>query len=959
MNAITPKKTLYLIDGSSYIYRAFYALGRLTNSRGVPTQAIYGFSQMLLKVMREQKPDYLCVVFDPPGPTHRNEMFAAYKATRQKMPEDLVTQVPYIKDLVRYHGVAQMEKEGYEADDVIATLTCWAAEHDLEVVIVSGDKDLLQLVSDPRVRQWDPQKDRVFTEEGVAERFGVTPEQMVDYLALMGDSTDNIPGVKGVGEKTAKQLLQTWKSLDALFEHVDEISPASLKAKLLSDRNSAYLSRDLVSLKSDVPVAPNLEEFRLKSPQKYELIKLYGKLNFKSLLEALRQEWGAIEEPAPSGPPAVALEMRFIQDQKAFAEFVKVLEGKREFALHLDSSASDPMRARIRGVAISFEDHIVYYVPFPQPDESGQTRLSDQYVLNTLGSLLGRSEIAKIGHNLKSDWIVLKKHGMQLDGSAFDTMVASYLLDPGQHAHDLERLAGEHLGENLSQPTEVRNQESEDRSEKAEERSQERGGRSQEGASVRPPGVRQSAICKEPSAKSQELPAKSQELTAKSQEPRALVPPGVGSAGKAAEVIWRLAAMLKGKLLEADQEQLFLSLELPLIAILARMEYRGILVDAGRLEALAVDFEKAMSQKAAKIFELAKEDFNIQSPKQLAYILFEKLGLPVIKKTKSGPSTDSSVLDELIVSHPIVELILSYRSLAKLKGTYAEVLPRLIHPETRRIHTFFNQTVTATGRLSSSEPNLQNIPIRSEEGRKIREAFIPSPGHVLLSADYSQIELRILAHFSKDEHLLEAFHSDGDVHRQTAAEMYNIPQHEVTPEMRRQAKTINFGIIYGMGAFGLARRLGISRQMAKGVIDRYFERYQGVRRYIDTVVESARRLGYTETLLGRRRPIPELSSRNHNIRQQGERLAVNSPIQGSAADLIKKAMIDVDRALRKHRLAAVMLLQVHDELVFEVPKEELEAAKELVLQQMEQVWDLSAPLEVALGWGENWAQAHS
>jgi DNA polymerase I len=435
--------------------------------------------------------------------------------------------------------------------------------------------------------------------------------------------------------------------------------------------------------------------------------------------------------------------------------------------------------------------------------------------------------------------------------------------------------------------------------------------------------------------------------------------PPAAPACQSVDRIWRLAPMLESKSREAGQEQLFFSLELPLIRILSGMEYRGILIDGGKLESLAVDFERAMSQKAQKIYELAKEEFNIQSPKQLAAILFEKLGLPVVKKMKSGPSTDSSVLEELAAAHPIAEQILSYRTLAKLKGTYADVLPRLIHSETGRIHTSFNQAITATGRLSSSEPNLQNIPIRSEEGRKIREAFVPSPGHLFLSADYSQIELRILAHFSKDEHLLEAFHSDGDVHRQTAAEMYNIPQHEVTPEMRRQAKTINFGIIYGMGPFGLARRLGISRQMARGVIERYFNRYHGVKDYIDTVVQAAKKLGYTETLLGRRRPIPELSSRNLTVRQQGERLAINSPIQGSAADLIKKAMIDVDDALKKHGVAATMVLQVHDELVFEVLDVELDAAKELILKKMEQVWKLSVPVKVDLGWGENWAQAHS
>jgi DNA polymerase I len=914
---MNPKKTLYLIDGSSYIYRAFYALGRLTNLRGLPTQAIYGFAQMLLKVMREKKPDYLCVVFDPPGPTHRHAMFGDYKATRQKMPEDLIAQVPYIKELVRDHGIAQLERDGYEADDVIATLTSWAAEHDLEVVIVSGDKDLFQLVSDPRVRQWDPQKDRVFTEEGVAERFGITPGQMVDYLALVGDSTDNVPGVKGVGEKTARQLLESWKSLDAIFQHLDDISPVSLKAKLQSDRNSAYLSRELVLLKNDVPVSPELEELRPKSPQKLNLIKLYEELNFKGLLEALRKELDAVEEATPPAPPALAMEITVVKDQSALADLVSALEEQQEFALYLDAAASDPMRGRINGIAISFRDHAAHYVAFPQPDARGQTRLPDQHLVNTLSSLLDRPEIGKVGHDLKGDWIALKKHGMQLNAFTLDTMVANYLLDPGHQAHDLARLAGEHLGESLT---------------------------------------------REAIANDQEPTTESQELGAKSRPPGVSLPPdatpAVTVACRNAEMIGRIAPILRTKLRESGQEQLFLSLEVPLIPVLAGMEYRGILVDAGRLESLAVDFEKAMSQRAAKIYELAKEEFNIQSPKQLATILFEKLGLPVIKKTKSGPSTDSSVLEELALSHPIGEQLLSYRSLAKLKGTYADVLPRLINPDTRRIHTSFNQTVTATGRLSSSEPNLQNIPIRSEEGRKIREAFIPSPGHVLLSADYSQIELRILAHFSGDDHLMEAFQSDGDVHRQTAAEMFNLPQHEVTPEMRRQAKTINFGIIYGMGAFGLARRLGIGRQMAKGIIERYFERFRGVKRYIDTVVESARKTGYTETILGRRRPIPELASRNHTIRQQGERLAINSPIQGSAADLIKKAMIDVDRALREEGLAAAMLLQVHDELVFEVREGVLEAAKELILRNMEGAWDLSVPLKVDLGWGENWTLAH-
>jgi DNA polymerase-1 len=884
-----PKKTLYLIDGSSYIYRAFYALGRLTNSRGLPTQAVYGFCQMLLKVMREKRPDYLCVVFDPPGPTHRHEMYTAYKANRQKMPEDLVVQVPYIKDLVRYHGVAQLEQEGYEADDVIATLTRWAVDYDLDVVIVSGDKDLIQLVNDPWVRLWDPKRDRILTEAAVAEHFGISPDQMVDYLALVGDSTDNIPGVKGVGEKTARQLLQNWKSLHEIYGHLDEISPASLRAKLQANQNAAQLSRILATLKNDMPISAHPEDFTPKPPQRQDLLRLYGELDFRKLLEAVRQESGTNEELAPFGESISPAEMKIVTDQETLTELVGLIDEHRKIALCLDSSAPDPMRASLKGIAISMEAHTAFYVPFCALDQNDPTAPAPALVLDPLRRLLGRRDIAKIGHDLKKDWMILKKLGIELEGIAFDTMVASYLLHPGQNSHNLARLTGEHLGEATDMPS---------------------------------------------------LPSASQTC-------------------QSADHIWRLFPLLESKLQDTGQVELFFSLEVPLIRVLSRMECRGILVDAGKLESLAVDFEAAMSQEAHMIYELAREEFNIQSPKQLASVLFEKLGLPVVKKSKSGPSTDSSVLEELAAVHPIAEKILTYRTLAKLKGTYADVLPRLIHPETGRIHTSFNQTITSTGRLSSSEPNLQNIPIRSEEGRKIREAFIPSPGHLFLSADYSQIELRILAHLSQDERLLDAFHSDGDIHRQTAAEMYNIPQHEVTPEMRRQAKTINFGIIYGMGAFGLARRLGVSRQMAKEMIEHYFRRYEGVRSYIDRVIETARKLGYTETLLGRRRPIPELSSRNLAVRQQGERLAINSPIQGSAADLIKKAMIDVDEGLAKHGLSATMVLQVHDELVLEVSAAELEVTKELIRKKMERVWELSVPVKVDLGWGGNWAQAHS
>ncbi len=868
----------------------------------MPTQAVYGFAQMIQKILRDKAPDYVCVVFDASGPTFRHEAYEAYKATRQKMPEDLSVQVPYIKELVRCHGIPRMEVQGYEADDIIAAFTDWAVEEGLDVVIVSGDKDLHQLITDPRVCQWDPQKDKVFTEPEVKERFGVTPAQMADYLALVGDSSDNIPGVKGVGDKTARQLLQQWGTLDDIYEHLDQVSSATLRKKLVDSRESAFFSRHLVQFKRDVHLPKSLDELKTSAPHKSELLKLYEELEFRSLADSLRQLWGGIEDdalpPKPAGAPRTDV---VITDGEKLAEVVRLIEEKGRFAVDLETTSKDAMRARLVGVALSLKDHQAYYIPVGHvgPNSDGQLTLDE--VLRVLAPLLTRREPVKVGQNIKYEWVVLKRHGLRIEGIGFDTMVASYLLDPGQPSHRLERIVSEHLGESKISFTDVAGK-----------------GKSQVGFAEVDVARAACYACED------------------------------------AETTWRLAPILEKKLEKSSLEDLYEFLELPLIEILAEMEYRGILVDAPRLESLACEFEKALDRKAAVIYDLAKEEFNIQSPKQLAYILFEKLGLRVVKKTKSGPSTDMRVLEELALEHPLAEQVLAYRSLAKLKGTYADTLPLLIHPETGRIHTSYNQAVTATGRLSSSDPNLQNIPIRSEEGRKIREAFIAAPGCVLLSADYSQIELRIMAEYSQDRHLLEAFHTGADVHQRTAAEMYNVAPHTVTSEMRRQAKTINFGIMYGMGAYGLAQRLKISNKMAKMAIERYFERYQGVKRFIESAIEKARSAGYSETLLGRKRAIPELHSRNHTIRQQGERLAVNTPLQGTAADLIKKAMIDVDRALKRSGLKTAMLLQVHDELIFEVPAEELEAARKLVKEEMEGVWELSVPLVVDMAWGKNW-----
>jgi len=902
---MSSKKKLYVIDGSSYLYRAFYALGRLSNSRGLPTQAIFGFAQMIQKVMREMQPDYVCMVFDAPGPTFRHELYGPYKATRQKMPEDLAVQVPYIKKLVALQGIPHLEKEGYEADDIIAALARQAREEGIEVVIVSGDKDLHQLIEDPHIRQWDAQNDRLFTEAEVKEKFGIHPEQMGDFLALMGDSSDNVPGVKGVGEKTARQLLQKWGSLEAIYENIDEVTPPSVQKKLKENRDLAFLSRKLVSFPRDAPMDAAPEELVPSQPEWMDLLQLYDELEFKKLAEVLRHERG--QEVAGEGSLGARSERRVhvVRDEEELEALLRRLREQESFSVDLETSSRDSMLALIVGIALCWEEHEAFYIPLGHTGERSTPQLNGHKVLHELKTLLESDKPSKVGQNIKYEWVVFQRHGVSVEGIGFDTMVAGYLLNPGTQSHALERIAAEHLGETMISYTDVTGK-----------------GKSQVGFA------------------------------------EVDVDRAAEYSGEDAEVTWRLMPLLKKKLEEEKLLELYESLELPLIRVLAKMEHRGICVDADKLVKLSGEFDELLAREAEKIYDLAKEEFNIQSPRQLGHVLFEKLGLRVVKKTKTGPSTDVGVLEELALEHPIAEHLLKHRSLSKLKGTYTDSLIRLIHPETGRIHTSFNQTVTATGRLSSSDPNLQNIPIRSEEGRKIREAFVPSPGFVLLSADYSQIELRILAHYSGDVHLCEAFRAGADVHRRTAAEMFGLPPHEVTSEMRRQAKAINFGIIYGMGPFGLAQRLRIGQKMAKAAIDRYFERYEGVKRFIEEMTEKARERGYSETLMGRRRPLPELASRNRTIRQQGERLAINTPIQGTAADFIKKAMVSLDERMDEEGLGAHMLLQVHDELVFEVPVERLEPAKEVVRREMEGIWELSVPLKVEMGWGENWTEAH-
>lgn len=899
------KPPLYLIDASSYMYRAFYAMGRrLTAPDGTPTQAVFGFHQMLHKVLREKQPELVCVVYDPPGPTFRHEMYPAYKATRDRMPEELVVQVPIIKEMVNLLGIPSLEVSGYEADDVIATLVKLAKEAGHPVVIVSGDKDLHQLVDEPRVLQWDPQKDEWFTAQEVVRRLGVRPEQVRDLLALMGDSSDNVPGVAGVGKKTAEELLRHFGTLDELLRRVEDIPNASVRKKVEAAKDLARLSRDLVSLRDDAPVGAAVSEWRRRPPQTAALGELYERLGLRRFLAELAKD---LPSEAPvAGPRPAARHDRIVRDEENFRKILEELRHVPLLSIDLETTSQDAMRADIVGVALSWRVHEAAYIPVGHAGPEQEAQLPLSVVLDGLRECLEADTPKKVGQNIKYEWVVLKRHGVELRGIDFDTMVASYLLDPGNPSHRLERIVAEHLGEPKSAYRDVTG------------------------------------------SGAKEIPF--------SQVP---IPEAAAYACSDAETTFRLVPVLRKKLDESGLSTLMETLERPLIDVLARMELRGVRVDTQKLQELSKIFEERMLQEEQTIYQMAGTPFNIQSPVQLRDILFGKLQLPIIKKTKTGPSTDITVLEELAAHHPIVEHIVAYRSLAKLKNTYVDALPLLVHPQTGRIHTSYNQTVTATGRLSSSEPNLQNIPVRTEEGRRIREAFVADEGHVLLAADYSQIELRIFAHYSGDERLLSAFEAGDDIHRRTAAEMFGVMPQEVSAEMRRHAKTINFGIIYGMGPYGLAKQLKISQTSAKAAIDRYFEKYQGVKRWIQQVVSEAEQRGYAETLLGRRRFIPELQSRNRTVRQQGERLAVNTTIQGSAADLIKKAMIEIDREIRSQGLASAMLLQVHDELVFEVPTAELPQMQELVKDRMERVLDLRIPLVVDMGWGKNWAEAHA
>jgi DNA polymerase-1 len=877
---------LFLLDGVSYAYRAFYAIQRLSNAEGFPTNAVFGFVRTLRKLIDDFGPERLVAVFDPKGPTFRSERFAAYKITRKPMPDDLVVQMPVIKELLEAMRIPVLEIGGYEADDVIGTVARRAEAAGLDVYIVSGDKDMLQLISD-KVHALHVHKDNaVLGPSEVAERFGVTPEHVTDVLGLAGDSSDNVPGVAGIGEKTATALVQQFGSLEEVLAHADEVAGAKRQENLRREAETARLSKELVTIETNVPLEFDLDEATLGEPDVDKLSRLYARLDFHQLRDELVARTDASE-----------VDYRLVNDTKALADLVAQLETTEELAVDVESTSTDAFRAELVGISVAFAPQQAFYVPL-------NGALEPEAVLDALGPILRDPGRRLVGHNIKYDLEVLRGAGVELGTVAFDTMVAAYLVNPARGRYKLDELAIEYLGLKKIPITELI-------------------GSGKKQRSMRDVPLDQVApyACED------------------------------------ADVTLRLKAPLEARLRDTALLKLFGEIEMPLVHVLAEMETRGVAVDTGLLAELSAEFQKRLDAAARTVYELAEESFNLNSPKQLSVILFDKLGLPVQKRTKTGPSTDVEVLEKLAQLHPLPRELLNYRQLAKLKSTYVDALPALVHPKTGRIHTSFNQTIAATGRLSSSNPNLQNIPVRTDEGRRIRQAFVPGePGWRLLAADYSQIELRVFAHLAREEAMIEAFRRDEDIHAVTASLIYEVDLGDVTPEMRHRAKAVNFGIIYGQQAYGLSHYLDVPVGEAQAFIDAYYKRYERVRHYMDETVASGEKNGYVETICRRRRYVPELTSASSQTRALGRRIAINAPIQGSAADIIKIAMIRIEQRLGEAQLRTRMILQIHDELIFEIPEDEEDDARALVTGEMESVMDLCVPLKVDVTSGRTWGE---
>ena len=894
---MSKRKTLYLIDGSSYIFRAFFGVRQqLSTSNGFPTNALYGFINMLQKVIIEEKPDYLVVAFDSPDKTFRHKIYPNYKANRDAPPEELSRQFPYFEPLVKAYGLSSIRRPGFEADDIIGTLAKKGQQKGLDIVIVSGDKDMMQLIS-PHIYMLDTMKNKKFMDKEVAEKFGVQADKVVEVMGLMGDSSDHIPGVTGVGPKTAAELIRKFGSIESLYKRIDEVEKKNLKEKLERDKENAFMSRELVSIDTEMDLEFNSDLMILGKIDSVKLKKMFEEFEFVSFLEGMQDRTANTLEVDRS-------EYKTILTEKSFNDLIESLAKKKSFAFDVETTSKRPVWARLVGISFSFNDGNAFYLPLAHRYLGAPEQLEFEVVREKLKQIFEDKSIKKCGHNIKYDLIVMSNEGIALDGVDFDTMIASYLLNPSSRGHGLDALTMEYFGhKNLTY-------------------------KEMTGTGSKEIGFDEVEV-----GRATEYAAEDSDMT------------------------WRLKGKLQPQLKDSTLK-LYKEIELPLLEVLAEIELNGVYIDRKHLTELSSKIDKKLLRLEKDIYVLADEQFNINSPKQLSVILFEKLKLPVVKKTKTGYSTDVSVLGQLALKHKLPEQVLSYRQLAKLKSTYVDALPGEIFKKTGRVHTSFNQTVAATGRLSSSNPNLQNIPIRSDMGKEIRKAFTAEEDNMLLSADYSQIELRILAHLSKDKALKRAFDKGEDVHARTAADIFGGSIGQVDEKSRRMAKAVNFGIIYGLSAFGLSRQLNISRRDAQDFIDQYFSLYSSVKDFMGNTITEARECGYTLTMFHRRRYLPDLKSDNRQVRESAERIAINSPIQGSAADLIKVAMIRLSRNLKKIKLNSKMILQVHDELLFECPVQEKKEIESLVRKEMEGAYSLSVPLVVDIGWGKNWNEAH-
>ena len=911
-----PENPLILVDGSSYLFRAYHAPPHLTNSKGEATGAIYGVINMLKSLVRQFNPSHMVVVFDAKGPTFRNEMYSEYKAHRPPMPDDLRTQIEPIHEIIKAMGLPLVSITGVEADDVIGTFARIASEQQRHVLISTGDKDMAQLVNE-HVTLINTMTDTVLDPQGVVDKFGIGPELIIDYLALMGDKVDNIPGVPGVGEKTALAMLQGIGSIKSLYERLDDIAGLGFRGsktmakKLEEHKAQLELSYELATIKLDVEVEQNLETFAIADMNKDRLIELYGQCEFKRWLSELLDGKEAPKTAAEQAQPeAKKIEAHYetILTEAQLTAWAEKLKSAELIAFDTETTSLDYMQADLVGMSFAVTEGEAAYLPIAHDYMGAPEQLSKELIFDVLGPILADDNVKKVGQNLKYDKSVLARAGLELNGIAFDTMLESYVFNSVGTRHDMDSLALKYLGhKNIS---------------------------------------------------FEEIAGKGKaQLTFNQIELEKAAP----YAAEDADITLRLHNQLWPMLKEQSELlPVFNDIELPLLSVLSNIERTGVKIDSQMLAEQSVEIAARLTELEKEAYEIAGEEFNLSSTKQLQAILFDKLGLPVLKKTPKGaPSTAEEVLQELAHDYPLPKLIIEHRGLAKLKSTYTEKLPKLVNPETGRVHTSYHQAVTATGRLSSSDPNLQNIPIRNEAGRRIRQAFIADEGHVILAADYSQIELRIMAHLSQDAGLLKAFAEGKDVHSATASEVFGVPLEEVTSDMRRKAKAVNFGLIYGMSAFGLARQLDIPRNEAQHYMDKYFERFPGVLEYMERTREEAAEKGYVETLFGRRLHLPDIKARNGARRKAAERAAINAPMQGTAADIIKKAMLKVAQWLATQTTNDIkLLMQVHDELVFEIAKDKVEAFSEHICSLMSEAASLDVPLLVEADYGDNWEQAH-